>query len=100
MDVDRRVGPNDALETMRDDARQSADSIGIKLGRARTWFGNIRGRDPHLSTVAAVASVTGHEIAILDSESGEIVATIETPERPNHKAKAKTSNQDVQDRET
>ena len=77
--MSKRIGANDALETMRGDARKSADSIGLRLGRARTWFGNIKGRDPHLSTVAAVASVTGHEVAILKADTGEVVATIAPP---------------------
>lgn len=79
--MDNRIEARDALETMRRRAGRSADSIGLALGHARTWLSNIRGRDPHLTTVADVASVTGHEVVILDAESGETVAVIEPPER-------------------
>lgn len=61
----------------------AADQVSRELGRSRKWTANVAapGRDPKLSTVAAVAAVTGHRLAILDAESGEVVATIDAPER-------------------
>lgn len=59
-----------------------ADEVSRRLGHSRSWASvSIRpGRDPKLSTVAAVASVTGHEVAILDAESGEVVGIVDAPE--------------------
>ena len=67
------------LELMRVRAGRSADSVSLELSRARNWFRNLRHGDPMLSTVASVASITGHELAIVDSASGEIVSTIAPP---------------------
>lgn len=68
-----------ALMLMR--SGKSADGISKELGKSRNWLRMaIRdGNRPRLDTVAAVASVTGHEVAILDAESGEVVAIVDAP---------------------
>lgn len=76
------TSPRDILRWMADDSHLSAYRLSLTLGRTRNWLTNSYGRDPKLSTVASVASVTGHEVAILDAASGEVVALIDAPERP------------------
>lgn len=74
--------PDRVLANMIVSSGIPADEVSRRLGHSRSWASvSIRpGRDPKLSTVAAVAAVTGHEVAILDAESGDVVATITTPE--------------------
>lgn len=53
------------------------------LGRSTEWARLTAqpGRDPKLSTVAAVADVAGCDVVIMDRETGERVGTVEPPER-------------------
>lgn len=73
------IRAEDALELMRRLSGQSASHVSRLLQRSRSWLRLSRGRDPMLSTVASVASVTGCKVAIVDDSSGEIVATIAPP---------------------
>lgn len=70
------------LQAMISRSGRSGLSVARELGHGQTWAYNSTrpGRDPKLSTVAAVASVTGYEVAIVDSGTGETVATVEPPE--------------------
>lgn len=85
-----KTSPRDTLRWMADDAHMSAYRLSLDLGRSRNWAINSYRADPKLSTVAAVAAVTGHEVAILDAESGDVVATITPPEaHGDHDGKGK-----------
>lgn len=75
-----RESPHDVLRMMLDSSGKSAYRLSFDLGRSRNWASNSFGRDPLLSTVAEVASVTGHEVAILDAGTGDVVAIVEPPE--------------------
>lgn len=66
-----------------------AEDVSRRLGHFKTWAQVTMqpGRDPKLSTVAAVADVTGHKLAVLDAETDRVVVTIDPPERsPKPKA--------------
>lgn len=73
------IEPNDALRMMIDSSGKSGYRVSLDLGRSRNWVSNSLGRDPKLGTVAAVADITGHEVAILDAETQEIVAKVRPP---------------------
>ena len=77
----RHMRPDRILSKMINASGIPADEVSRRLGHSRSWASvSIRpGRDPKLSTVAAVADVTGHEVAILDADSGEVVAIIDPP---------------------
>ena len=61
----------------------SARGVSAALGRSQNWatMSAGRGRDPKLSTVAAVADVAGCDVVIRDRATGEELGTIEPPER-------------------
>ena len=61
----------------------SARRVSAALGRSPDWarLTAAPGRDPKLSTVAAVADVAGCDVVIIDRATGERLGVVEPPER-------------------
>lgn len=64
-------------------SRLSYRGMSAALGRSPEWARLTAqpGRDPKLSTVAAVADAAGCDVAIIDRATGERLGTVEPPER-------------------
>lgn len=75
------ITSRETIRLLLDKSGKSAYRLSLDLGKSRNYVINAVGKDPKLSTVAAVASATGHEVAILDAGTGEVVAIVEPPER-------------------
>ena len=58
---------------------KSARRVSLDMGKAETWARNSAGRDTKLSTVAKLADMAGVDLALIDRETGERLATIEPP---------------------
>lgn len=58
-------------------------SVSRAMGKDPTWCRNTSrpGRSPELATVADVADVLGYDVAIVDRESGGVVAVVDPPRR-------------------
>lgn len=79
-DAPIRIDASEALETMRLRSGKSMGEIGRDLGRYRTWYRNISMHDDmYLSSLLAVAKVTGHDVALLDHATGDVIALLEPP---------------------
>lgn len=61
----------------------SLRGVSAELGKAPTWGSNVAAptRSPALATVADVADVLAYDVAIVDRESGEVVAVVDPPRR-------------------
>lgn len=76
----KTIDMNDALETMRLRSGKSTDGLSKELGHYRTWYRNMRSReDMYLSSLLAVASITGHDVALLDHATGDVIALLAPP---------------------
>lgn len=60
---------------------KSMRAISIDMGKADTWAKNSSraGRVPQLDTVAELADLAGLDVALVDRETGEVVATVDVP---------------------
>lgn len=60
---------------------QSMQSVSRELGHEASWCRSVAraGRSPALATIADVADVLGYDVAIVDRESGKIVAVVDPP---------------------
>ena len=66
-------------------------SVSRELGHEASWCKSVAraGRSPALATVADIADVLGLDVAIVDRESGDVVAVVDPPRR----ASAQTSDE-------
>lgn len=60
---------------------KSMRAISIDMGRADTWAKNSSraGRVPQLDTVVGLADLAGLDVALVDRETGKVVATVDVP---------------------
>ncbi|WP_281657204.1 hypothetical protein [Collinsella stercoris] len=77
MQVDR------IIRTLIDRSGLSMNGMSAALGKSREWARLTAkpGRVPKLDTVADVADVAGCDVAIIDRETGAVVATVTPPRR-------------------
>lgn len=91
--MDKGTTPaKDVMRLMLDTSGLSAYRLSLDLGRSRNWAINSLGSDPLLSTVAEVASATGHTVAILDAKTDKVLTKVQPPQA---KAKAKPKDRDA-----
>lgn len=71
------------LKALIDRAPMSGRALSALLGKSPNWAGvsSQPGRSPELATVADVADVAGCDVAIIDRETGAVVATVTPPRR-------------------
>lgn len=81
----KKIKVQDALELMREHAGMSADGVSLRLGRARNWLRNVRGREPMLGVVASVGDVCGVDVALVSRETGETLAIVDVPDPTVHR---------------
>ena len=77
MQVDRLI--RGIVET----SPQSMQSVSRELHHEASWCKSVArpGRSPALATVADIADVLGLDVALVDRESGEVVAVVDPPRR-------------------
>lgn len=75
-DVTEEIGPRQVIPLMIRTSGLSTYGVSMRLGKSRNWGYNLKGSDPRASTVAKVGKVTGHEMAILDTGTGDVVAVV------------------------
>lgn len=60
---------------------KSMREISRIMGQSESWAKttSLPGRSPQLATVARVADLAGLDVALVDRETGEVVATVDVP---------------------
>ena len=72
---------NDVMRAVADYRGISGRGLSKALGKVDTWARNSYGRDTKLGTLADVADVADCDVAIIDRETGAVVATVTPPRR-------------------
>lgn len=74
---------NTCIKELAKSRGASLRGISADLGKVPTWGSNVAAptRSPALATVTDIADVLGYNVAIVDRESGEIVAVVDPPRR-------------------
>ena len=71
---------DEALAYAIDRSGKSARAISKELGRSPAWAAlALRSQAPQLDTLARVADLAGLDVALVDRESGDVVAVVDVP---------------------
>lgn len=75
---------NNVIRFMLDARSVSPRRVSAALGKSSEWCRVVAAptRSPALATVTDVADALGYDVAIIDRDSGEIVARMEATARP------------------
>ena len=74
---------NELLRALVERSGKSYRQVSAELGKSPNWAGAVSmpTRSPAMATVADVADVAGGDVAIIDRETGAVVATVTPPRR-------------------
>ena len=74
---------NELLRALVERSGKSYRQVSAELGKSPNWAGAVSmpTRSPAMATVADVADVAGCDVAIIDRETGAVVATVTPPRR-------------------